>query len=270
MKPPPRLSRSRRISANPPTAPIRQELTGTGSNRSPTSAAQIVKEEQRRWFDFLQFIEERKHTRWVYRGCGSLHYECKPSAGRGKNLDPLSEIRVFRAFQRSAGLFLDVMPANEWEWLTLAQHHGLPTRLLDWTTNPLVAAFFAVSSGPVSEAAVVYAHSIEDEEIIDAAIQTNPFSIEKIGFLLPTRTVPRIVSQRGLFSVHPKPYEPWIPPDLIKNRFIIDSHLRARFRRRLFTLGIDDGHIWADLDGLCSTLKWRYDSQIGIGSTIIG
>jgi hypothetical protein len=238
--------------------------------RPSISLAETVREERGRWLEFLQFIEERKHTRWVYRGAGSLSHDCRPSAGRGKEFEPLYEVRVFRAFQRAAGLFLEVVPANEWEWLALAQHHGLPTRLLDWTTNPLVAAFFAVSSGDSGDAAIIYAHSIDDKEIIDPKLQPDPFDIFNVGFLLPARTVPRIVSQRGLFSVHPKPSEPWRPADFDENKFIIEPHLRARFRRRLFTLGIDDSHIWADLDGLCATLRWRYDGRIGIGSTLIG
>ncbi len=271
MRPPARLSRTRRqLAIEQASASSTANSQATETKRSPTTVAGIVIEERRRWFEFLQFIEERKHTRWVYRGSGSPTHDCRPSAGRGKEFEPLYEVRVFRAFQRSAGLFLETVPANQWEWLALAQHHGLPTRLLDWTTNPLVAAFFAVSSGNPNEAAVIYAHSIEDKEIIDPEVQKDPFAITDVGFLLPARIVPRIVSQRGLFSVHPKPNEPWTPPDLDKHKFIIQPQLRTRFRRRLFTFGIDDSHIWADLDGLCATLKWRYESRIGIGSTLIG
>ena len=107
--------------------PRRQPAGTMKSNRGETtknkpaqlsiSLNDIVRQEHRRWLDFLQFIEERKHTRWVYRGSGSRTYECKPSAGRVREFEPLYEVRVFRAFQHSAGLFLGTMPVNDWEWL---------------------------------------------------------------------------------------------------------------------------------------------------------
>jgi hypothetical protein len=191
--------------------------------------------------------------------------------GRRADYNRLDEVRLFRAFQRSAGLYLDLSPTNDWEWLALAQHYGLPTRLLDWTTNPLVAAFFAVSSGDQDRDAVVYAYSVSDEEVIDPVAVPDPFEIgSAVRFLLPSKTVLRIVSQRGLFSVHPEPSTAWEPEALQKNRFIVPAGMRARFRRRLFRLGVDDSHIWGDLDGLCRTLKWRYEGRIGIGSTVVG
>ncbi len=260
MRVPPRLDRTKES----------REVNRKTPGPAEIAIAEAVKAEHSRWLEFLQFVEHRKHTRWVYRGCGSLSYECKPSAGRVPEYDSLYEIRVLRAFQRSAGLFLQALPSNEWAWLALAQHHGLPTRLLDWTTNPLVAAFFAVSTGKPDEPAVIYSHGIEDSEVVDMDRHHDPFSISAVGFLLPTRTVPRIVSQRGLFSVHPKPNEAWTNPKLMENKFVIDGSFKTRFRRRLFTLGIDDNHIWADLDGMCKTLKWRYEKRIGIGSTLIG
>lgn len=54
--------------------------------------------------------------------------------------------RMLDDFKRKALQFLQYAPKNDFEWLFLMQHHGVPTRLLDWTTNALVALYFAVSS----------------------------------------------------------------------------------------------------------------------------
>jgi hypothetical protein len=50
---------------------------------------------------------------------------------------------MLKRFMQDAQSFLVDAPTNKWEWLFLAQHHGVPTRLLDWSENALVALYFA-------------------------------------------------------------------------------------------------------------------------------
>lgn len=235
----------------------------------PELIAERVRRIQAKWQEFLAYIDTRMHNRWIFRGCPSTEFKCVPSVGRVENFSPISEERVFRAFQRAARLHISLPEATDWDWLAVAQHHGLPTRLLDWTSNPLVACFFSVSGAPVETDAIVYAHSLDDREIISTSDSCDPFSIQSVGFLLPTALAPRIASQRGLFSAHPQPNRAWEPGALTENAFVIPAEARATFQRKLFRLGVDAGHIYPGLDGLCGVLGWRYTQRIGIGAGML-
>jgi len=193
-------------------------------------------------------------------------------------------LEVAGGAQRRSSEFIDTSRLTDWDRLALAQHHGLPTRLLDWTTNPLVGAYFAVTGEPDVKythedktvqirplardvTARVVAWSVSPRTVIDPRRDADPFDLDGIKFLLPRALTTRIVTQGGLFSVHPKPVDPWTALlEKSANIFDIPGDMRAFFQRKLFYLGIDAQRIKGGLDGLCARLGWQYHNRTGLGA----
>jgi FRG domain len=69
-------------------------------------------------------------------------------------------------------------PTNDWDWLALGQQYGLPTRLLDWTDNPLVACYFAVEELREDEG-VIYAY--QNQSYIEVENIQSPCGITRLA-----------------------------------------------------------------------------------------
>lgn len=213
------------------------------------------------WDEFLSFCGRQASSQQVYRGLRSADYKLIPKVGRTDDYSEDHEQNVFRLFKKRARLYHPVNFLNDLDLLVLAQHHGLPTRLLDWTTSPLVAAFFAVAEEPDTSRSsdmVIFHLRTKGVDYIPDAIK--PFEVKETKFVLPNFVSPRIAAQSGLFSIHPTPPAPWDNSRIKQYR--IPGRSRAFFRKKLHYLGINAARIFPDLDGLAKTLDWQYARKI--------
>jgi hypothetical protein len=202
----------------------------------------------------------------VFRGVTDSSHKLIPTVGRNPDYYLDDEIELFKQFKRRAHLSLPSLPSNDWDWLAVAQHHGLPTRLLDWTSSPLVALFFAtrpkivnyqVESCCPNGGAVFALHFCD---YIDTSAITNPFDYTKFGVFNPPHIAPRITGQAGLFTIQPQPNvelsytkDERFPDDIEKIEF--DSQAAQRIQSQLFKMGIREDMLFPDLDGYANGIK---------------
>jgi hypothetical protein len=200
---------------------------------------------------------------WTFRGQPDAAWPVIPRAGRpeygsGKDLGR------FNLWRGRACAFAD-LPTNDWECLAVAQHHGLATRLMDWTMNPLVGAYFAVSAYPSSNGAL---YCYLPEAYIDPKV-AELGTVKRVAAYVPRPMVRRIENQRGLFTYHPDPTVPLRGAaradlsgreDLVQ--IVIPAAAKSSLLASLDRYGINEVSLFPDLDGLSRYINWDTAGQI--------
>jgi len=208
----------------------------------------------------------------LYRG-QSQSFELLPKIARAKLFDVVeSEKRILEDFRKESRPYLLPFPNSHWDLLAIAQHHGLPTRLLDWSTNPLVALWFAVrdtpsksENGSLVDGVVWVFESMRSYHIEE---KVHPFEIESIKVFSPAHSSKRIVAQSGWFTCHNLVDGKFFPLENNSiyqkqiSKIIIASEAFSRLKNELDLFGISYRTLFPDLVGVCTHIGWKHLSEL--------
>ncbi len=245
---------------------------------------------------------KRHRTNYVFRGLSHCNYALKPSLNRVCEPKLALEKPLLRNFRKYASMEMGSSD-NFWQNISLAQHHGLPTRLLDWTFSPYVAAHFATESYEHygCDCAIWCVDFVKCHQWLPKVLleklkseDANSFSVDMLSplvsdfdvlhslekdtggpfplFLEPPSMDSRIINQYALFSVMSDSsitIDEWLAThDDLYYKIIIPAKCKLVFRDRLDQINMTERIIYPGMDGLCKWLTRHYTPTDKIANNV--
>jgi hypothetical protein len=221
---------------------------------------------------FLETLRNRRvfpQSITLFRG-QSQNKALLPSICRDNPKDDFqgTEILMINELKRRTSLLIKENLKDDWDWLVYAQHFGMRTKLLDWTSTPLVALWFAINNMKyVDSPSYLYSLDVLPEDFLtDKEREKGPFRIGKTKVLNPTLNNARIVAQQGWFTSHlfsntRQQYLPLQKNSQIKDRIItyeIDPEYKITMLDELDILAINYQSLFPDVSGVTSQINWEF------------
>lgn len=227
---------------------------------------------------------------WIFRGQANSGWRLEPTIERGFGTKNIAEreCELYEGFHAKAHLYSSRLPLpnDHLSWIGMMQHHGCPTRLLDWTYSPLVATYFALADSHPEPYSAVWAIStgrLKNEEwwIGQGPISSNSqlkVALDQqltrvctagnqslVRLCTPGFESQRISSQQGCFLYNCNLAESFEASlngmmgsdDGWAYKFLIPRSSREEFLRKLLWMNVHAVSLFPDLDGLSRFLKMK-------------
>lgn len=245
------------------------------------------------WEQFREIVAGPRFNSWAFRGHSDNTWPLLSTLSRyfkdfhiHEKAWPQQEYRILRIFRRKAHLFLEHIPEEDdsFQWLALMQHHGAPTRLLDFTWSPYVSAFFALERA-TKDAAIwalfppglsntvirtIRASQKVTEDEIGPWVKGNyeryflPNEQQLVIIGEPHRMNQRLIAQSGTFvmpGVLDAPVEELAPSSSIKKFTLATAKLRKEAMSELYSMNINNATLFPGLDGSARSLAYELESH---------
>jgi hypothetical protein len=268
----------------------------------------VPKEKPKTLPQYLAIIEQKqkkaKQSLW-YRGCGQSFHPLLPSLYRHKKAKTPEELatlerQLIARFKQKSLPYLTRSLTDEWDTLFFMQHYGVPTRLLDWTENPLIALHFALMRAPykvrgdrrikytadatvwVLDPAQWNRHALKHQSFDGGPLTPGD---EPLQAYKPTPTFakmnnhpvalygahnsPRIVAQQGVFTIFGQNTAPMeqvyieesFPSESLA-QIVLSRSVINKMRESLLNHGVTESVVFPDLEGLSRELKRSFNFEV--------
>lgn len=251
----------------------RAEVAAEGATRNIIAVPEL--------FDFIRPTASFSPAGPIYRGQSDAKWGLVPGLFRvrefprehPKNWDSLEAFSI-GAFSRRAKQYHPDVDSTFSYTLVIAQHYGVPTRLLDWSCNPLVALFFAVCESPEVDGAL-FVHTATRGTVAGCNFGVRDIPKYDCWKLLPPSIDRRVEAQQSIFTIHATPSNGEFEPldlrieDASKGmsvkKCVIPKEYKNIIRMQLEMFGVENSTLFPGLDGIGRDVKWGFDRDYVYG-----